>query len=323
MTFGWLLVVLLLGLFFSAMFSGSETGLYSVKGSRLDVEVRRGAPGAGLVRRLTERRATMLITILIGNNLALELMTLSAEHAFETAGLEAWKRELFFTCVMTPVVFLFGELLPKDLYRRRPHDLMRLSAPLLAFFRILFLPLERALKGITWALEKLLGFAPEEIVRRPGRLELLGALAEGRAAGVLEPDAEELAQNALRLRSVPITQVMIPWADVQCLDETATDAEQRRGTEVSSFTRLPVQGPQGVRGYVHQLGVLQAGAERPVVEQLRDLQFLDPELSVDRALAHLRTSGRRLAGVGAPEAPLGLVTLKDLVEEISGDLGGF
>ena len=323
MTDLWPLLLMGFFLFLSAVFSGSETGLYSLSRSRLDVEVRRGARGAGLVRGLTERRATVLITLLIGNNVALEFMTLTAEHLFEQAELAAWKRDALLALVLTPIVFLFGELLPKDLYRRRPHALMRVSAPILVLFRYAFWPLERVLKGLTWALERLLGFGSEEIVRRSGRIELLGALAEGRAAGALEPHAEELARNALKLRTMPVGSAMIPWGRVNTVDAGATDREQRDVVEATKHTRLPVVGSDGVEGYVHQLGVLQAGEAVPVLDHLRPLSFLAPELPVDRALAHLRTGGRRQAVVGTPEAPQGLVTLKDLVEKISGDLGGW
>ncbi len=323
MTYTILLLVLAVGLFLSAMFSGSETGLYSVTRSRMEVDVRRGARGARLVQALTKRRAGVLITILIGNNVALELMTLSAEYTFEHHQVVAWKRDVFMVLVLTPVVFLFGELLPKDLFRRRPHYLMRLSAPLLTVFRVIFSPLELILRTLTWILEKLMGFAPEQIVERSGRLELLSVLAEGRAAGALEPHAEELARNALRLRTMRVTLAMIPWKDVISLQREDSDQVQRLAVEGSTYTRLPVHGGGRVEGYVHQLGVLQAGADKPVLTHLRPLLFLEPELSVDRALTQLRVTGRRLAVVGTEAEPLGLVTLKDLVEEISGDLGGW
>jgi len=323
MSYGYLALVLIVGIFFSAVFSGSETGLYSVTRSRLEVEVRRGARGARLVRRLTERRAAVLITILIGNNLALELMTLGVEHGFESGAEPEWKRDAFLAFVLTPCVFLFGELLPKDLYRRRPHDLMRLSAPLLLIFRGIFLPLAGLLRAVTFSIEKLLGLGTEEIVRRPERVELLSVLAESRAAGALEPHAEELARNALRLRGLPVTRAMIPWAEVERIEAEAPDPEQRGRVEASEYTRLPVCGAGGVEGYVHQLGVLRGGREQTVLAHLRPMPFLEPGLSVDRALTQLRVSGRRLGVVGSPQAPLGLVTLKDLVEEISGDLGGW
>jgi putative hemolysin len=316
-------LLVLVGLVLSAVFSGSETGLYSLSRSRLDVEARGGVRGAALLRSLSERRATVLITLLIGNNVALEFMTLVAEHALEAAELSDWRRDALLTFGLTPVVFLFGELLPKDLFRRRPHTLMRLAAPVLLAARYLFWPLERVLHLVTRGLEALLGFEPEEIVRRSGRIELLGALAEGRAAGVVEPHAEELARNALRLGALPVTAAMIPWERVATVDAALEEGARRAQVEASRHTRMPVVEEGVVRGYVHQLGVLQAGAEVPVLEHLRPLSFLEPEVTVDRALAHLRSGGRRQAGVGTPEAPLGIVTLKDLVEQISGDLGGF
>ena len=90
------------------------------------------------------------------------------------------------------------------------------------------------------------------------------------------------------------------------------------------YTRLPVVGERGVLlGYVHQLDVLGAGPGVPVLDHLRPLVELPPHTPVDRALARLRGAGQRLAIVGTRERPEGLLTLKDLVEEISGDLAGW
>jgi CBS domain containing-hemolysin-like protein len=116
---------------------------------------------------------------------------------------------------------------------------------------------------------------------------------------------------------------MIPWKDVLCLEQAEEDGALQARVASSTYTRLPVRSGQQVLGYVHQLDVLQAGREVPVLEHLQSLFFVDPQLSVDRALAQLRVTGRRLAVVGCAEAPLGLVTLKDLLEEISGELGGW
>jgi CBS domain containing-hemolysin-like protein len=74
---------------------------------------------------------------------------------------------------------------------------------------------------------------------------------------------------------------------------------------------------------VHQLDVLGGGPGEPVLEHLREVGALAPGIAVDRALARLRASGQRLAIVGDPGRPLGIVTLKDLLEEISGDLAGW
>jgi putative hemolysin len=318
-----LFLAIALALFTSAVFSGSETGLYSLSPSRLDLEVGDGKRGAQRVKSLSRRKTAILITILIGNNLSIEVMTLLSEELVRHWGLGTLARDLVLSLVLTPVIFFFGELLPKDLFRRRPHVLMRLAAPFLLGFRIAVWPLERILRGATLLLEYLARLQPEELVRRPARLEVLGVLAEGRAVGALEPHAEELAFNALALRTIPITRAMIPWRAVTTVDRDAPEEAQRTSVERASFTRLPVVRGGRVEGYVHQLDVLGGDLSLPVCAASRPIRFLSPELSVDRTLTILRGAGARTAVVGTAEAPVGLVTVKDLVEEISGDLGGW
>lgn len=318
-----LVLGILLVLVASAIFSGSETGLYSLSKPRLDLEIGDGEPGAERVKQLFERRSAILITILIGNNLAVEAMTLLAEALVEHHELGDWQRNLFLSLLLTPLIFFFGELLPKDLFRRRPHVLMRLAAPILLFFRILVWPLERILHGLTTLLERLAGLGHEELIRLPSRLEVLGVIAEGRAVGALEPHAEVLARNALLLRTIPVTRAMIPWRQVATIESLLPAEAWRSAVAAAPFTRLPVVAQGRVEGYLHQLDVLRLGPDADVAGCVRPIHFLAPEISVDRALTRLRGAGARAAVVGTADEPLGLVTVKDLVEEISGDLSGW
>jgi CBS domain containing-hemolysin-like protein len=117
---------------------------------------------------------------------------------------------------------------------------------------------------------------------------------------------------------------MVPWKDVTRLDARDADADLYAAVSRARHTRLVVVGADGgVAGYVHQLDVLGGGPGEPVLEHLREVGALAPGIAVDRALARLRASGQRLAIVGDPGRPLGIVTLKDLLEEISGDLAGW
>jgi putative hemolysin len=311
------------GLVFSGIFSGSETGLYSVSKPRVNLEADEGLRGARYVRKFANSRAALLVTILIGNNLALELMTLSAEDLLHQRGFSPLQRDLVLSFVLTPTVFLLGELLPKDLFRRRPHVLLRWTAPILAVCRVAFWPLGVLLLLLSRALELAFGLEPAELAEHPRRHEVLSVLAEGRAAGALEPHAEELAHNALKLRSLPVTRAMIPWKQVLTLDADAGEEALAAAVEGSSYTRLPLVRGREVLGYVHQLSALEARGSKGILECVEGLLFVDPGLSVDRALSRLRHAGRRMAVVGTPDAPQGLVTLKDLLEEISGDLGGW
>jgi len=317
-------LLLALLLFLSALFSGSETGVYSLSRVRLEAEVGAKRRSAQLLARLVRNDTAFLITLLVGNNLMLELLT----HLFETStiehlGLPRWATELVVTLILAPLVFFFGELLPKDAFRRRPHLFLTMATPFLGAARVVLLPISLPLQAISAGLERLFGLRRQEVARALGRKELLEILQEGTRAGALEPHAEDLARNVLILRETPLSGVLVPWKDVRTIDLDADAEEVRRAVEDADFTRLPAlwtspDGERHVVGYVHQLDVL-GNQDADARTLQRPIPHLDPALGVDRALARLRISGQRLALVGTPEKPLGLVTLMDMVDVLAGE----
>jgi CBS domain containing-hemolysin-like protein len=302
-------------------FAGSETAFYTVSRVRVEIEARQGRRAARIVQRLLADDVSLLIVLLIGNLLAIELITFQFEDILQGLGVHALVKRVLLALVLTPLVFFFGEALPKDLFRRRPHALLAVTAPLIACARFVFYPLTWLLARITGLVTHALGFEPRLLSVVRGREMVLRLLREGAQTGAILPQAETLARNVLKLRSIPVERAMIPWKNVVTLASGAAGGDQHDVVARSTFTRLPVLAANGsVLGYVHQLDVLRAGRETPIAEHMRPLISVPPELAVDRALARLRASGQRLAVVGTLERPFGLVTLKDLLEEISGDL---
>lgn len=320
-----LLWIALLGLTIlgSALYSGGETGMYSLWKARLDVEVARGLASARRLQGLLGDEVTLLVTILIGNNLMHECATLMAKHLATEMGVPPGIRELAVALALTPVLFFFAELLPKDLFRRRPHDLAGRSSIFLAGSRFLFRPLSFPLRALTGQLERWFGVEGSELVEARGRSAVLDLLAEGKRSGALVPEAEAMARNALRLSAMPVARVMVPWGEVQTV-EGSESPELFGHIAGSRYTRLPVRGEGGrIEQYLHQLDVLGAGPDTSPLSAGRRLLALEPDLPLDRALSRLRNGGQRIALIGTPEEPEGLVTLKDLVEEISGELAGW
>ncbi|MHC4262259.1 MAG: CNNM domain-containing protein [Planctomycetota bacterium] len=331
-----LLLTLTLCLILSAVFSGSETGFYSLSRVKLDADVRAGRRNARLVDRLTRDERGLLITILIGNNLMLELVTTLGDDALgRVSEVPVELREVVLTVILTPMIFFAGELIPKDLFRYRPHSLLGLCAPVIGAARVVFWPLSLLLRGVGVALERTIGIRERGIQQVFGRESVLSLLDEGARAGTVAPHAQVLAQNVLELRSIPVERVMVPWDEVQTVRSDAATGEALDRVRASSFTRLPLVGEDGrCESYLHQLDVLEAadsnaadsegeaaGLSPERLEALgRSLPSLDPGLSVDRALSRMRLGGLRMALVGDPASPRGVVSLKDLVERIAGDL---
>lgn len=302
----------------SGLFSGSEIGLYSLSRLRVEAEARQGSRSARLVRRLLRDDAGLLATLLVGNNLVLEAMAYLGRDLCASYSVPARFHELALTLFLTPVVFFGAELLPKDLFRRRPHAMVGLSAPFVAFAKFMLSPLVLPVRGISTLIERAMGLSPHELARVHSRETVLEMLQETETR--LLPHVEDMARNVLDLRAIPLERVMVPWSKVEYLVQGAAPELQRERLSKTTFSRLPMVDTRGaVVGYVHQLEALGAPDQAPEAH-LRPLNALDPSLSIDRALARLRASGQRAALVGSPTKPMGLVTLKDIVEEISGEL---
>lgn len=321
----WLeIAAIVLGLFASALYAGSETAFYCVSRARIDVEARQGDRSSRLVQRLLADDTAFVIVALIGGNLMLEVITWSAEDLLRGRGLPPWAVQTALVALVTPTVFLLAEALPKDLSRRRPHAVLTFTAPFVLVSRVLFWPLERLLYLMTLGLTHLLALEPRMLSVVRGREAVLRLLSEGASEGAILPHAEMMARNVLKLRSIPVERCMIAWKGVQVLVRGTPDADLYAAVARSPYTRIPVVDERGaVVGYVHQLDVLGEGEGTPALEHTRPAMVLPAGTSVDRALARLRAGGQRLAIVGTAERPDGLVTLKDLLEEISGDLAGW
>lgn len=316
-----LLNLALLGccLLVSGIYSGSETGIYSLSRVRVDIEAQQGLGSARRVQRLLRDKTGLVITLLIANNLVNQATTYLGRDILDYLLVPVGAQEVVLTLLLTPLLFLCGELLPKDFFRRRPHTLVGAIAPLLRATQLVTLPLGLLLRAIVFPLERLVGLELGELTRVRSReervLELLREHETDRSR------TERMARNVLGLRSLRVDRVMVPWARVHTLAAGLGREEAYATLAEGPNTRVPVCTPEGrVEGYVHQLEVLSAGPDAAPQEWLRPMLALAPEVPLDRALARLQAEGQRMALVGTPEQPLGLVTVKDLVEEISGEL---
>lgn len=316
-------LLLLLGLFVctlvSGMLSGAETGLYSLSRTRVEAEARAGSRRARWIEFLLRDDARLLITLLFAVAFVDETATTVGLALFAPLGLPEGWHELVVSIVLTPFLLFFGGVLPKDLFRRRPHALVGAVAPGVAAVNVVLLPLVWPMRVAMGALFRALSLHEHDLVRVSGREAVIELLRERDQE--LTPELEGMARKVLELRTLPVERVMVPWRKVETVRADAKAAELRQRLERSGFSRLPVSESGGaVVGYVHQLEVLAGAANADVKEHLRPLAALPPGLSIDRALARLRKSGQRMAVVGTLSRPLGIVTLKDLVEEISGEL---
>lgn len=193
------IVLFLVGLMLSAFFSGSETGLYRVSRTRLVLDGLGGSlAGRGLVW-LLNHPAIFVATTLVGNNLANYLTSFAIVMFVVQAFDGGASVELGLTVMMTPFVFVFGELLPKHLFYQAPYRLLRATRWLLLMATVLFSPISSLLAVLGNALQALTGETPFRLRLTMARGDLDQVLRDGHEAGILATGQRRLAQNVFEI----------------------------------------------------------------------------------------------------------------------------
>ena len=155
-------LLFLAGMQLSAFFSGSETGFYRVSQLQLHLQQQQGDPIARRLGRFLQTPERFVSTTLVGNNVANYLTALAIGlFIAEASGFSgpSGGMELAATLLLAPVIFVFGELIPKSLYYRSPLSLLRSRSLVFLFFYYVFLPVSYPLTLIAGLISKFIGLS--------------------------------------------------------------------------------------------------------------------------------------------------------------------
>ena len=219
---------------------------------------------------------------------------------------------------------MLGELGPKELFRRHADRFMTYSAPVLAVFEFVVTPLAKFVALVTYLIRKTGLSVHEEEDRTLAAEELRLTIQSSAEEGVLTDFQAALARNILTLRHRRVVSAMVPLARVYALDAATPLAAAREIAGRAGRSRLLVYKgkPEEALGLVHLYDLfLEADGARTVEALMRPAPRLKPGDRVEDALLRLRLARESLAIVAGPDGKaVGVVTLKDLCEEITGEL---
>lgn len=313
---------LALSLVCSFLFSGLETGTYSLNKVRLELRASSGHRGAKRLAELMAGGDTLLVVLLIGNNVVNYVATWSIVRLFLLAGAREHAASLYTELVATTALFILGESLPKSLFRLHAERAVYgwswfLRAAKWLFLVTGLLPLVR---GVSWAMLRLVRRGKSGPTLSEERMAEI--FAEGQAGGVMTHVQTVMADRVMRLRSVSLAAAMVP------IDKAATVAPDEPRQELlrlvasTNYSRLPVRDGGGrIVGVLDVYDVLAREEVQRPSECMTEPLVLTDSYSVSDALYHMQRAHKRMAVVTAPSGRhVGIVTIKDLVEEIVGEL---
>lgn len=330
------IAILLALILLNGVFAMSEIALVSARKARLQKLIDEGDRGAIEAVKLGEDPTRFLSTVQIGITSIGVLNGVVGESALAQP-LGIWMQERGMAqptagYVATAIVvagltyfsIVLGELVPKRLGQLAPETLARAVARPLSWLAIASTPFVKLLSSSTRLVLRLIGVksgAGPAVTEE----EIHALLVEGSEAGVIERHEHTMVRNVFRLDDRQLTSLMVPRGDVICLDVELPLEENLRRIEESDHSRFPV-----VRGGMHDvIGVVSArqllarklrGEATELAAVMQAPVYVPESVTGMELLEHFRSSGGQMAFVIDEYGEvLGIVTLQDLIEAITGE----
>ncbi len=273
-----------------------------------------------ILLRLTNHPALFVATTLVGNNVANYLTSLGVVLAVRQLFGSSQLAETLAPLILSPWVFVYCELLPKQLFYRSPNWLLRRSGPLLFIFAILFAPVSLALWVLGWLLEKLVGQTPLRVRLTLARKELQNVLQEGKEAGLLHAIQRDVAQRLFEHATSVIASFTTPLNRVISipLGTSVPEALQMARRQQSPIIPVSHATEHELIGYVRVIDLKLANAVR--VENVLPLLRLPRNESYLSALTRMQTEKADIALVEDRNGnPVGLLYADHLTDTLFQD----
>ncbi|MEQ9206989.1 MAG: CNNM domain-containing protein [Phycisphaerales bacterium] len=308
------IILALVGILGSAFCSGLEVGLYSV--SRVLTRVRSvDQPRAEKLHNQLQNPAPVLTTLLVYNNAFNYLATLAFTALLSATSLSDTLIMVIQAAVLTPILLIFAESIPKELFRSRASLLMERLVPLVVAMRytLTIIPITIILTFIATTISKLLG------------ADLTGSVRDARqnmadlvkhADDQITQSQTEMIDRALTLNQTPIRTVMVPLSRVTKIKTNAKRAATLEKIKSTNHTRYPVMNQERkVIGCINGID-LYINPDSSIKDLTQPIPRYNTEVPMRLALSKMRAENAHLAIVTRSGHDVGLITRKDLLSPL-------
>ena len=309
-------------LLMSAFFSASETAFSTVNKIRLRHEADKGNKKAARALKIAENFDKTLTTILVGNNivniLSASLGTIIFTELFGQAGVG------ISTAVLTVLVLIFGEILPKSIAKEIPEKLSLAFCGPLNFLIWILTPVSAVFMLLKKAVSKMNKSASQPSVTED---ELKYIINEIEEEGVLEEQESNLVKSALEFDEKTVEQILVPRVRVCAVDKDSDIAEVRDKFISEGYSRMPVydQTIDNIIGIITEKDFFRLILNNNDVHSIesiiqKPLHFTEFML-ISEALREMQRTKQHIAVVNDQYGgTCGIVTMEDIMEELVGEI---
>lgn len=316
------LCVLFVLIMLSAFFSSAETALSSINRAKARSLVEDGKKHAGILSKVLDNYDRMLSTILIGNN----IVNISASALATSLTIRLWGNVYVSaaTGVLTLLVLIFGEIVPKTAARHNSERMALTFCLPIRLLMIVLFPLVYVVDHLAGGVLKVFGLKREgnEVITES---ELRSYVDVSHEDGVIESDERKIINNVFDFSDSVAKDIMIPRIDMSSIPDTAGYRQVMMVFRETMYTRLPVyhEEKENVIGFINikDLIRLKDNSSFTVSKFLRDGYYTYEYKKTSDLLLEMREVSKNLAFVNNEYGDtVGMITLEDLLEEIVGEI---
>jgi len=305
----------------SALFSGSEIAIISINRLRMRHLAGEGSRSAAMVEDFLRNPRKMVTMTLLGTNFFNVASAAVATGLF--AAFVPGREALLSTLVVTPLLLVFGEIIPKTLFRQYADGIFLRLAPMLQLARRLFSPLVWLADEATQVLLRITG--SDQGRREPfvTRDELLLLLGEGERKGLLRAEGWQMIHGAFGLSDKRVESIMVPLVEVFALEEHTTVSAALSLITEQGHSRIPVYRDRidNIVGMLYVFDLLDVPGDLSVGELMHPAYFIPETKRLQQLILEMK-QGRIHQAVVVDEygGSAGIVTLEDALERIVGEI---
>ena len=316
-----LILVIVLLILLEGFLSGSEIAMVAADRKKLSRFAHAGSRWDRLTFRILKEPSWFLSTTLVGSNLA-EV----ANAALVTSilmGFYGSRGDVYAFLILTPLILVFGEVLPKILFQQKADPWVRKIVPAIWVVSLPLYPFVWLMSKATQAVSRLL---KQEGEVRPlvTREELQFLLREEGGRSDINPLERDMIRRMFRFSTTRVKEAMIPLVDVVALEETCTVEEAIASVRQENYSRYPVYRDRvdNVVGILYYLDLLDTEGEgRTIRPFVRPISFFPETKAVDESLLEMQRNQEVMAAVvDEYGGTVGIVTVEDILEEVVGEI---
>lgn len=314
------IIIIIASIFFEGFFAGSEIGIISFDKIKVKHKETQGNKLAKFLLKMTKRPESTFSTSIIGNSVAYTTASI-----LTTAIIYRYARSytpFIVAVILTPIMVIFGEIIPKMIYRRHANSLMLKSIPLLAAFGVIFFPINIIFMAFSKFLNVIFKSKSKNVFLTKD--ELIKVLTISGNIEELKEYDKKIIKRIFYFRDKTAKDIMIPLINVVAVDEKASVKTARQILVESNYSRIPVYKDRidNISGIAFAFDIYNMENMDKVVSDIaKPVLFIPETLKISTIMIRMQKSRQQMVVVvdeygGAS----GIVAFEDILEEIVGEI---